>query len=139
MMNEKTRQDRWFIYVVAAFQSFIGLGGVAGGLGLVLDPSGDNLGLPLAWLSRSPFADYLIPGLVLLVVIGGGTLLGGMLTLRRHRYAAEAAMALGGLLMLWIVAQVWWIGLSHWLQPVYFAFGVVELSLGQRMGKLRGI
>lgn len=126
-------QSKWIIYGLAAWQLFIGLGAVVGGLGLVLDPSGGNLGLPLAWLERSPFPDYLIPGLYLLLVNGVGSLVGGILSWRRHRYAGEIGMALGALLMLWIIAQVWWIGLSHWLQPVYFSFGVVELSLGRQV------
>lgn len=35
--------------------------------------------------------------------------------------------------MLWIVALVWWIGLSHWLQPLYF--GLVEFVLGWLLRK----
>ena len=132
-MSEQQVISRRLSYGLAALQLFIGLGAVAGGLGLVLDASGGNLGLPLAWLEESPFSDYLLPGLFLLLVNGVGSVAGGILSWRRHRYAGEVAMALGGLLMLWIVAQVWWIGLSHWFQPVYFAFGVIELSLGRQV------
>ncbi len=132
-MRGATPQNKWIIYGLAAWQLFIGLGAVVGGLGLVLDPSGGNLGLPLAWLERAPFPDYLIPGLYLLLVNGVGSLVGSVLSWRRRHYAGEIGMALGALLMLWIIAQVWWIGLSHWLQPVYFSFGVVELSLGRQV------
>ena len=55
-------------------QIFIGLGAVAGGVGLI---SG-GLKFPLEWLRRSPFTDYLIPGLVLLTVNGIGSLAGGV-------------------------------------------------------------
>jgi hypothetical protein len=44
--------------------------GVGGGFGLVIDPSSEPLGIPLAWLDGSPFADYLVPGIVSLTVLG---------------------------------------------------------------------
>jgi hypothetical protein len=55
---------------------------------------------------------------------------GGGLGLVRHRYAGEVAVALGALLIAWIVIQVAMIGLVHWLQPLYFGLGVVEVILG---------
>ncbi|MCP4257640.1 MAG: hypothetical protein GY774_08970 [Planctomycetes bacterium] len=48
----------------------------------------------------------------------------------RYRHAGLYAGALGAFLMIWIVAQVWWIGLTIWLQPLFFCLGVVELVLG---------
>ena len=107
-------------------QLFIGLGAVAGGVGLI---SG-GLKFPLEWLSRSPFSDYLIPGIVLLVVNGIGSLIGSIASFRRYRYAGEIAVALGLFLTLWIVIQVYWIGGIHWLHILYFVLGVLELMLG---------
>jgi hypothetical protein len=118
---------------LGALQAFIGVGAVAGGFGLILDPSGASLGLSLEWLNSSPFSDYLVPGIVLFAVNGIGSLAGSLASFMRYRRAGEVAVALGAFLILWIVAQVWWIGLSHWLQPLYFGFGVVELALGLRL------
>lgn len=66
---------------------FIGLDGVGGGLGLVLEPGGANLGFPVEWLGNSPFSDYLIPGIYLLVINGIGSLLGAVASFRRYKYA----------------------------------------------------
>jgi hypothetical protein len=129
-MSESMSKGRWLAFGLGALQLFIGLGGVAGGIGMVLDPSGANLGLPVEWLTGSPFSNYLIPGIVLLAINGIGSLVGSIASFFGYRYAGEIAMALGAFLIVWIVAQVWWIGLSHWLQPLYFGFGVVELVLG---------
>ena len=41
------RKAKQLATILGALQIFIGLGAVAGGLGLVLDPSGANLGIPL--------------------------------------------------------------------------------------------
>jgi hypothetical protein len=113
-------------------QLLIGLGAVAGGVGLI---SG-GLKFPLEWLSRSPFTTYLIPGIVLLAVNGIGSLVGGIASFRRYRYAGEIAVALGVFLTLWIVIQVYWVGGIHWLHILYFVLGVVEFLLGVYFRKL---
>ncbi len=126
-------KGRQIAFALATLQVFIGLSGVAGGVGLVLEPSGANLRMSVELLSESPFSDYLIPGIFLLVVNGIGSLTGGVLSFFRYLHAGAIATALGAFLMMWIVAQVWWIGLTHWLQPLYFVFGIVELVLGWKL------
>ncbi len=56
-----------FLYIL---QGFLGVGAIAGGLALLADPSGEMLGMPASVLERSPFHDFLIPGLLLLVIFG---------------------------------------------------------------------
>jgi hypothetical protein len=129
-MSEKGKKGRWLAFGLGGLQVFIGLGGASGGFGLVTEPSGANLGFNVDLLSKSPFSNYLIPGLILLIVIGLGNLAGGVLSILRYRYAGEIAVVSGAFLMIWITAQVWWIGLTVWLQPLFFCFGVVELVLG---------
>ncbi len=114
---------------LAVLQAFIGVGGLAAGIGLVLDPTGRNLGMSPHWLAASPFQDYLIPGVVLLAVNGVGQLLGSLLSFKRAPRHPEVAMALGAFLMAWIATQLLSIGYRNWLQPLYFAFGAAELGL----------
>ena len=132
-MNEKGNKGRWLAFGLGGLQVFIGLGGFAGGFGLVTEPSGANLGFDVDLLSKSPFSDYLVPGLFLLVVNGLGSLAGGVLSFLRYRRAGLCAGALGAFLMIWIVVQVWWIGLTVWLQPLFFGLGLAELVLGLLM------
>ena len=129
-MNEKVKKGRGLAFGLGGLQVFIGLGGVSGGFGLVTEPSGANLGFHVDLLSKSPFSDYLILGLFLLVVIGLGSLVGGVLSMLRYRHAGKIAAVSGSFLMIWITAQVCWIGLTVWLQPLFFCFGAVELVLG---------
>jgi len=116
--------------VLGVLQVFIGLGAVAGGLGLALEPSGARLEIPLKLLEKSPFSSYLIPGIVLLCVNGFGNLLGAVASFKRQPYAGQAAMALGGFLVTWIVLQVYWFAGIHWLHALYFALGLIEFVLG---------
>ena len=115
---------------LGALQVFIGLGAVAGGLGLALDPSGKNIGMPLEMLEGSPFTTFLIPGIVLFAVNGLGSLLGAVLTFARHRCSGEMAMVLGAFLVAWIVVQVYWVQGIHWLHWLYFILGLLEFTLG---------
>ncbi len=115
---------------LGVLQAFIGVGAVAGGLGLALDPSGGSLGIPLELLDETPFATYLIPGIVLLAVNGLGSLAGALASFVRHGYAGEAAMALGVFLVAWIVVQGYWFAGFHWLHWLYLSLGLVEAVLG---------
>ncbi|UCH61637.1 MAG: hypothetical protein JSU77_07400 [Fidelibacterota bacterium] len=121
---------------LGCLQLFIGIGAVAGGVGLVSAPDGSALGLPLELLEHSPFPDYFIPGLVLLIVNGLGSLAGGIITLRRSRMAAEVAIALGTFLVLWIVVQIAIIRSVHWLHVLYFIIGLIETWLGLRLRRV---
>ncbi len=118
-----------FIWL-GVLQAFIGVGAVAGGLGLALEPSGESLGMPLELLEETPFATFLIPGIVLFAVNGLGSLTGAIVSFARHRYAGHAAIALGTFLIAWIVVQVYWFAGFHWLHWLYLGLGIVELSLG---------
>ena len=51
--------------------SFLGISAIGGGGALIISPSGKLLGgLPLSILEKSPFNDFLIPGIILVAVLG---------------------------------------------------------------------
>lgn len=122
------KQD-WLKMFLGSLQIFVGIGAVFGGAALVIKPDGSILGVPLEFLQNSPFPDYLIPGIILLVFNGIGSLVAGVLTFRRYRYTGELAVFFGGGLMVWIVVQVMILG-YHWAHGLYFTIGLVELILG---------
>ena len=123
-----------FIWL-GVLQVFIGIGAVAGGVALALDPSGESLGMPLELLEETPFATFLIPGIVLFAVNGMGSLTGAIASFARHRYAGHAAIALGAFLIAWILVQVYWFAGFHWLHWLYLGLGIVELALGWSVRK----
>jgi hypothetical protein len=108
-----------------------GLGGVWGGASLVGRPDGSLLQLAPALLEHTPFADYLVPGLVLLAVNGLLPLLAAALWLRRHPWAPRATVLCGVLLSGWIACQV--LLIRTFMPPLhvtFFALGVVLAALG---------
>jgi hypothetical protein len=133
MMNEKKK--RLLKYSLGALQAFIGISAIAGGFRLVSNPNG-TLDITIEWLSNSPFTNYLIPGLVLLAVIGFGNVLAGVASFLNKRYAGGLAAILGTFLILFMTIEVWFIGLRNFLQPLYFILGAVVLILGLKLFKL---
>ena len=127
---ENTNINKNLYTGLGVLQAFIGLGALGGGIMLVIDPSGSALGVPLSFLEGSPFPDYLIPGIFLLVVNGVGSLIGAGYSFSRKRYAQEIAIVLGSILVAWIVIQVIIIRSFSWLHVLYFILGVLELGIG---------
>ncbi|MFW5686033.1 MAG: methyltransferase [Spirochaetota bacterium] len=111
---------------------FVGVGAIGGGTSALIDPSGAAVGLSVDVLERGPFVDFLIPGLFLVLVLGVGNLLAGSLLLSRHRrVGAVASLALFVVLVLWIVIQLYVMGLANavWLHWLFLLFGLAG-SLG---------
>lgn len=127
-----TRPVRRLLIGCMAFQ---GVSGVAGGIGLVFDPSGETLGIPIEWLAGSMFGDYLVPGLVLLSVLGVVPLVVTWGLWRRRPWARPSSLVVGIGLLIWIAIEVAVIGYQPDppLQTIYGALGalIVALSLAR--------
>jgi len=113
-------------------QAFVALTALAGGAVLMigaLDAGFSSSWTPPAeYLEGSPFPSYLVPGVILAVVIGGGHGF-AFAELERHRpWALLAAAAAGFALLVWIFVQMAVIPFSV-LQAVYFGAGLLEIGL----------
>ena len=97
-------------------------GAIYGGIGLLADPEG--LGARRQWLEGSPFHDFTVPGIVLLVVIGGGMLVAAMCALA-DSHAAAGAAGMGCVLLVWGVVETLTLGLLGGAQLVLLALFVV--------------
>lgn len=116
--------------IAGVIELLVGIGAVAGGAALIAAPSGALLGMPVAMLRGTPFRIYLVPGAVLLLVVGGANLAAGLLALRGRRSAPAASVLAGVALLGWMGVQVALIGYRDPLQLVYLAVGVAILSSG---------
>jgi hypothetical protein len=89
----------------------------------------NGLGMPLSMLAGSPFTSFLVPGLILLVVVGGTQTLAAVLQIRRRR-ASLVWMAFAGFTMIiWILVETIVIQGFGLLQALYFASGTVQIIL----------
>lgn len=108
---------------------FVGAGAVFGGLGLILEA---DLGMGPGLLDGTPFASYVVPGYILLIAVGGSNLVAGMLLLIDHEQASSFAFLAGSVLTVWIAVQVVMIGMISFLQPAFFAFGLMTMGFAYR-------
>src|SRR5690348_8736022 len=94
----------WLIMLDA----FLGVTAVLGGLCLVTGWYAP----PLALLAGSLFASYIIPGLALVVLVGGGSVLAAMLVARRAAWGVAASAAAGVLILVFEAVELVVIGFT---------------------------
>lgn len=125
-----TLRGRRPLSVVAVLIALLiqGLSGVAGGLGLVLDPSGASLGIPVDWLEGSMFRDYLIPGVILLLVLGVWPLVALIAVWRQRPWAWHATVLVGVALLVWLAVEIGMIGYQP-RPPLQLAYGLLALAM----------
>jgi len=87
-------------------------------------------GVPTEWLEGSPFPDYFVPSLILLVVVGGSFLIAAIAVVAGLRIARRAAFAAGIVVLGWLAVQLTIIGYVSWMQPTTAIAGVLVLLLG---------
>ena len=123
---------RWLIF----WTLFIGVGAVAGGLSMILDPSGKTLHMDgmLPYFQVLPFAktlfqDFLFSGVALLIVHGLTNLTAAVLLLRRKKLGVILGGVFGVALMLWICIQFYMFPLNF-MSTAYFIFGLCQALTG---------
>ena len=123
---------RWLIF----WTLFIGVGAVAGGLSMILDPSGKTLHMDgmLPYFQVLPFAktlfqDFLFSGFALLIVNGLTNLTAAVLLLRRKKLGVILGGVFGVTLMLWICIQFYIFPLNF-MSTAYFIFGLCQALTG---------
>lgn len=120
---------KYFVFL-GILQVFVAIGAIPAGVGYLSDLSGTGMGTSPALLMNSPFHNFLIPALFLLIVHGIGNSAAAFFSFKKKEIAGKLGFALGVILCLWILLQVYWIGLSSFMQPLFFIIGLIEILLG---------
>jgi hypothetical protein len=124
-----------YFMILGSLQAFTAIGAIPAGIGYLLDTTGQRMGVTTEMLANSPFDSFLLPGLFLLVVNGLAHVAGAWLSFSRNRFAGHAGLTLGVVLTIWIIIQVAWIGLSHFLQPLFLIIGLINIFLSWKIIK----
>lgn len=127
-MPTKKRTRPLSVYLLMMTMLFQGLSGVVGGIGLVADPSGSNMRIPVSWLEGSPFNDYLIPGLILLTVLGVFPLFVVYGLWKRLLWSWAAALLVSLALVIWILVEILIIG-YHPMPPLQLIYGGIGIAM----------
>lgn len=117
----------------------LGFGAVFGGLGLVIDPSGELIKMPISLLEYSPFSNFLIPGIILLVMLGILPLVVSYGLIRKwHWEVADRlnlfpqkhwswtySLYIGVILIIWITVQIYFIKQIATIHEAYIFLGLL--------------
>jgi hypothetical protein len=137
-------------YLLLILVSIQALGGIWGGLSLTLSPSGKIMHMSVSMLEGSPFPNYLVPGLVLLFILGiFPAFLAYALVARPIwtwpevlniyrgiHWAWTFSLYLGIMLVIWILVEIMFIQ-QDILQTIFGLVGVVILILSLLPSNMR--
>src|SRR5436190_18766616 len=109
---------------------FNAIGAVYGGSSLMMHRDGSGLGMTTELLKNSPFPDFFVPGLILLLVNGLLSSYCVFLTFRHYRFTGKMVMLQGILLAGWILVQIRMINAVDILHYVMGGTGLSLIILG---------
>ena len=110
-----------------------------GGSGLMLDPTGAAMQMPIEFLKDSPFENFLIPGIILFSVNGLFNLFVGILGLRKKKLFPVLTILCGLFLIGWLSIQIMII--KDFYAPLhvpYYSVGILLIILGFILKKQSG-
>ena len=130
-------------YILMFLLLFQAVSAIPSGLLMVFDPSGKTLGVPIEMLQESPFNNFLIPALFLLIILGifpaiivfalikkTKSLLAEKINLHKnYHWSWTFSYYVGLLLVLWINMQQFFIKSYSVLHFVYSMLGVVIIFI----------
>lgn len=122
---------------------FVAIGAIGGGGVLIISPSGEMIGLPLAILKSSPFNSFLIPGIILLVVLGITPLIVCFGLLKRPEsplaerlnffkdmhWAWSYSTYVSFALIIWLQTEMFFIQGVSWLHNFYMVLALMIIFL----------
>ena len=111
--------------ILLVFFVFIGLGAVAGSVGVMKDV----MPFPEVWLQGTPFHSYFFPGLLLCLAVGGGQLAAAFLLLWRPSVARAGSLIAGLILIGWMAGELALIGFQAPIQVFFVTLGLLEAGL----------
>lgn len=113
----------WSLVAVAIFNA---LSAIGGGIGMIV---ADGLSMPKSLLADTPFTTFAIPGLILLVVVGGTQLVSAVLLLSRGEAALLGSAVAGFGMLIWIISEIAFIHTFNWAHTIYVVAGLLQLIL----------
>lgn len=128
MANSDANGSNWIRYSEMALW-INAIGAIYGG-GFII---GGARGLPLDLLDGSPFSDFAIPGVILLVVVGGTSLLAATARNRKWDNMFLLTLLAGVILLGWIIVEFLMIP-EGWIPQLIFMLISVPMIVGGWIG-----
>ena len=115
-----------FVVFIALFCSIIGIT-------MATVPPGQSINPSLSLLGPTPFKNFILPGIILAVVVGGINLVAVIANIRHRDKHYSLTLAGGLILTSWIVAQILLIHAANWIHYMLLACGLIIIILSLRL------
>ncbi len=123
---------------VLGLLSFLGITALTGSYLLISDPSGESLQMPVELLNGTPFRNYLIPGIILLLTSGISSMVVALLTIKKAKKYPVWIILQGVVLLIWLTAEL--ILNKDFYTPhlhlPYYVLGAILVIFGLRLNML---
>lgn len=113
--------------------SFVAITSVISGLIIIYYPDGSVMQMSTDLLKTSPFKNFLVPGIVLTVFVGGTNLVAAFFNMKRSVRRYDWALAGGVMICGWTIVQMILIDTFFWLQFVYLGLGIVIMLIAYQL------
>ncbi|MEK3732079.1 hypothetical protein MKX64_06445 [Paenibacillus sp. FSL M8-0334] len=124
--------------VLILLELLLGIGTIVGGAALMMDPSGEAIGLPLSLIENSWFTNYFVPGLILFMMLGVVPVIISVGLAKKTRSALAERLNVfqdwhwswtfslysGFVLIMWIAIQAYIIHSFSMIHFMYIALGL---------------
>jgi hypothetical protein len=103
---------------------FNGLSATVGGLALITDWIPEQT----SWVRDTDFPSNYFPGVILMAVVGGSSLIAAAALVKRSDGWQLASIVAGTVMVFWIIGEVASIRGFHFLQVIYLVTGVLVVT-----------
>ena len=103
---------------------FNGLSATAGGLALMTDRIPEQA----SWVRATDFPSNYFPGVILMAVVGGSSLIAAAALVKRSDGWQLASIVAGTIMVFWIIGEIASIRGFHFLQVIYLVTGVLVVT-----------
>jgi hypothetical protein len=107
--------------------ALVGITATVSGLLLISKPDGSMLQLQTGILRTTAFNNFLIPGLLLFVFVGGINLWALTCNIKRSANRYNAAIAGGVVTIIFVITEMFLIIESSWLQFLFLGIGLLTI------------
>lgn len=132
------KQSKFYRNLLIFLLGFLSLGAIYGGIAFIIKPDGSFFGIPIEVLQNSPFTNFLIPGIILLITFGlfpiyvifalvrkpQNKFLQKLNLLYDHHFSWTFAIYVGFALIIWINIQTLIFNSVDALHTIYSTLGI---------------
>lgn len=117
------------VWLAIGLLGVLGVRGLVGGGQFVLVPSGALVDVSTTVLTPTPFADFLVPGLFMVLAFGVAPLVAVYGLYDDRQWAPSATIAVGFVLVGWAIVEGFVLGFGERLQYLNLLHGIVLVAV----------